>query len=182
MQDYKIPLETEQRKSIDFYTKQFTTTFEKLAKLPDSKNNVSMPIVANISRSVARTLISMQDLRTFDNEQKQFDFEIAQIFANTLIIFYILEGHHSFTEIAEIYNRLLDYIALLQPKQLPPGCIPDKPSKLEYMVAPDRLEKILPYYAVGNYSTFFHPDFAKQIVKESSPPDLSIEAYSKYFK
>lgn len=157
MQYYKIPFEKHARKPLDVYAKQYETTFEKLVKTVDSKH--LLPIVANISRSTARTLITLQDLGAFRNEKYEFDFEIAQIFANIVMTFYVWGGHHSFTEVAEIYNRLLDYIVIQDPRQLPKNLISHHPSQKPYMEDDNVPEKLLPYYHIGNYSLILHSSF-----------------------
>lgn len=173
MQFYHIRLLKSERDSLDKYAKRYETTFEKLAKLADPLRETSLPLVANISRSTARTLISLLALSAFG--EKQFDLDAAQQFANCAMSFYVWGGHHSITEVGEIYNRLLDYIALVHPEQLPIGTFPAQPSVDQpYYGACDQVEKKLPYYLFGDYLSFIHKDYVDRVKIDAPEVDVSI--------
>ncbi len=129
MQFYKIPLAKAERQSLAFYVNCYETSFEKLAR------KFNLPLVANLSNSTARTLITLQDLHAFEDDGI-FNIELAHQLAKCLIAFYVYEGHHSFSEVAEIFNRLLDYVALNMPDKLS--------------------AKALPYYVAGDYDGFIN--------------------------
>jgi hypothetical protein len=170
MQYYKIPLQKESRQPLNSYSKKYETTFEKQAR--DSKKNIQLPLVANISRSTARTLITLQDLLAFQNNNERVDLETAQIFANCIMSFYVWGGHHSFTEVGEIYNRWLDYNVLKDPSFF---------NDLDGTNDKFYLEKKLPYYVFGDYSSFLHRDYAASLCHEGEADKLDTSLKSVKF-
>lgn len=151
MEYYRIPLDKNSREPVQFYAKKWETFFEKLSKNPETQ--VSLPLIASVSRSTARVLVTLQDLQTFTRADQTFDFDKAQIAANCMMAFLVHAGHHSITEVAEVYNRLLDYIAITQL---------DKNGPDEKIV-----EEKMPYYHIGNYHSFFQKTFADEIISSA---------------
>jgi len=147
---YQIPLDSNDRENIEVYAKKWETFFEKLV-------NHSFPLIASVSWATTRVLVSLQDLKAFDNKDGQFDFDKAQRIANCLMGFLVRGSHHSTVEVAEMYNRLLDYIAITY---LEKNKQPILPVSLK-----ERVEEKLPYfrYDNSNYHHFFHRDYAEKI-------------------
>jgi len=69
-----------------------------------------------------------------------FDFDLTQMITNCLMAFLVHAGHHSVVEVAECYNRLLDYIAIDHLEQKGPS--------------PTMVESLLPYFRIGSYHSF----------------------------
>jgi len=176
MQYYKIPLLKNEREPLENYVNRYKTTFEKLATLP---NKSMLPLIANISRSTARTLIVLQDIEAFLTNDGLFNLALAQFITNGCAGFYIWGGNHSFTEVAEIYNRLLDYIAIQHPEQLQLD-LPPVSETTNYVEVQDITEKKLPYYRVGDYQSFLLPSYTEKLA-ETNDKNTSESYYEKRF-
>ncbi len=152
---YKIPLIKSERKPIESYANKWETFFEKLIKNPESKE--SLPLIASVSRATARVMVTLQDLEAFNKLDGSFDFDKAQIFANCMMGFIVHAGHHSTVEVAEVYNRLLDYVAIEHLGKTGP--------------TPEMTEAKMPYYHVGNHLSFFNKSYVNHLKEEE--PKLS---------
>lgn len=150
---YKIPLNKNEREPLEIYAKKWETCFEKLIK-EDPKTQTSLPLVASVSRATARVIVTLQDLGAFNKSDGSFDFDKAQIVANCIMGFIVHAGHHSTVEVAEVYNRLLDYVAI------------DNLEKTG--TTPEMVETKMPYYHVGNYHSFFNKPYADKIIEAES--------------
>jgi hypothetical protein len=151
MRYYKIPLDKKGRGSIEEHAKRLKTWFEKLAIDPSTK--MTFPLVASVSRSMTRLLVSLHDIRAFYKNDGAFDFDTSQVFSNCIMAYLVHAGHHSMLEVAEVYNRLCDLVAI---------------DMLENTSGKKVTEKDLPYYHIGDYSTLFHNRYKKNIL--SSQP------------
>ena len=157
MRYYKIPLDPSSRQDIAYYAERFKTSFQKLAG--------NLPLVASVSGSSARAIIALQDSRCFNTNQR-FDLDKAQIFSDCFMAFYVRCGHHSLSEVAEVYNRLLDYVAIELPSQLPSSMQVSNCYDKSYMLDPDVMERKLPYYVYGDYASFFHLSYREAMMME----------------
>jgi hypothetical protein len=146
---YGIPLNKDDRDLAETYAKHHTPWFQKLAREKDSLE--PLPLIASASQSTSRSLITLLHLGAFHKIDATFDLEKAQLYANCLMGYYVFCGHHSFLEVMEIWNRLLDYVAIYHPEQLPAGIFPD--------------EQSLPYGRIGDYRYFLHVDYADRLLK-----------------
>lgn len=155
---YKIPLNKSEREPIEVYAKKWKTCFEKSIKDPLTK--ISSPLIASVSGATARVLVTLQDLGIFNKSDGSFDFDKAQIIANCLMGFIVHAGHHATVEVAEPYNRLLDYVAI---NNLEKSC-----SK------PVMIEKNMPYYHTGNYYSFFNRAYADKIIDFELDPNANL--------
>lgn len=140
------------------------TWFEKLAN-QSHLEKPSLPLVASASNSTARIFIMANGINLFQKENGLFDLDKAQIFANCVMAYLVYCGHHSFFEVAEIWNRQLDFVAIEHPEQLPENIIPSTPSMKPYMHEPEIIERKLPYAEAGSYSRFLHPSYAKSVIQ-----------------
>lgn len=157
---YKIPLKKSEREPINVYAKKLETFFEKLIKKPQTQ--APLPLIAGVSGSTAKVLVTLQDLGAFNKFDGSFDFEKAQIIANCLMGFLVHAGHHSTVEVAEVYNRLLDYIAIDNLEKNGP--------------LPELVETKMPYYHVGNYHSFFNKSYADKIIGPEQNYDLQFKS------
>jgi hypothetical protein len=150
-----IPVEHRQR-----------TWFEQLA---DQRRlgKPGLPLIASPSNATAKSLIMAHGMGLFLKQQELFDLDKAQIFANCLMAYLVYCGHHSVFEIMEIWNRLLDFLAIEHPEQLPSGIIPSEATTLPYMHETNAVERKLPYAVVGNYSNFLHPMYANDVLQQA---------------
>lgn len=92
---------------LDFYSFS-PTMIEKIAFR--NKPN-PLPLIASVSSTLSRTLITLTHFGVF-GPQENFDFSRALIVNNAMVASLVRYGHHSFIEIIEIYNRLLDFIGI----------------------------------------------------------------------
>ncbi len=163
MNYYKIPLDPKARKNINHYATRFETSLEKQASI---FKTAPLPIVAGISGTMARALVMLQDLETFQNENNEFDFMKAQIICNCLTAGLIHGGHHSLIECAEIYNRLLDFIAIknLQEnkKNIADAESADSQS-IPYIELTNSVERTWPYYVIGNPLSFIFSGYRENV-------------------
>lgn len=74
----------------------------------------SQLLIASLSGTAARVLITLHHLGGFYNSKGFFSFKKANIVSNCIMGLFIQAGHHSREEVAEIFNRLIDYIALFE--------------------------------------------------------------------
>jgi hypothetical protein len=70
-----------------------------------------LPLVATASGTTARTLIALQDMGVFSTAG-DFNQRTAQYISTLLCGTLVHGGHHSVLEVAEMYNRLIDYHAV----------------------------------------------------------------------
>lgn len=163
---YDIPLNKNERHPIEIYANRHTPWFQKLAKEKDSTE--SLPLIASASSSTSRSLITLLHLGAFQQTNNAFDLNKAQIYANCLMGYYVFCGHHSFLEVMEIWNRVLDYVAIYHPEQLPSDIF----HKKSFDDKPDTncplIEELLPYGRIGDYQHFLHADYADRILKNAS--------------
>lgn len=138
------------------------TWFEKLAN-QDAIGKPPLPLIASPSNATAKVFMMSQGMRLF-LQYGQFNLDKAQIFANCVMAYLVYSGHHSFLEVAEIWNRQLDFVAIEHPEQLPGGVIPSEPTDALYMEDADVPERKLPYAVVGNYSHFLHSSYRDKVI------------------
>lgn len=106
---YHIPLNPDERPE-DFKKLPIPKpSIQKLSSLDPQKE--PLPLIATVSGTSARTLITLHDIQAFMKDGK-FNKDSAQYLSMILCGFMIHAGHHSLLEVAEIYNRLLDCQAL----------------------------------------------------------------------
>lgn len=140
--------------------------FEKLA---DQKtiNKPSLPLIASPSNAAAKNFIMANGLGLFKKDNDLFDLDKAQIFANCVMAYLVYCGHHSFLEVAEIWNRQLDYLAIEHRQQLPVESIKDiNATNVPYMQNPDAIERKLPYAKIGDYVSFLHHSYADTVIQQ----------------
>lgn len=145
--------------------------FEKLATEKESTSGKPLPLIAGLSSSSARLLITLLHLNAFDKNDKSFDLDKAQIISNCLMGYFVFCGHHSFVEVIEIWNRLLDYTAIYHSDKLPKNIfsvIHSANSQTNDFI----VEQTLPYARIGDYHSFLHESYANSLVQK-------MEAYSK---
>ena len=70
------------------------------------------PLLAGESASAGRTLAALYLLGAFHTEKGLFTFDRERMISNCVMAGLIHGGHHSFIELAEPHNRLLDAIAI----------------------------------------------------------------------
>jgi hypothetical protein len=172
MQYYKIPLDKSSRAELAHYARRQKTSFEKLANM-SCDSATTLPLLASVSGSTARTIVMLQDIGAFNDADGLFDFNKAQVLLNCCMGFYIQCGHHSFLEVAEIYNRLIDYIALERQDLLPQHIFP-APSDSTYMTTIDAPERKLPYFHIGNYNSFLHPSYRSHILNNMDKNNMEM--------
>ena len=147
--------------------------FQKLAREKESLQ--PLPLIASVSFSASRSLITLLHLGAFNqSDGKKFDLEKAQIYANCLMSYYVFCGHHSFLEVMEVWNRVLDYVAIYHPEQLPAEIFPKMPSEQPY-INQIKIEDRLPYGHVGNYKHFLNVNYADTILKSAESGLLNQE-------
>ena len=135
--------------------------FQKLAREKESFQ--PLPLIASVSFSASRSLITLLHLGAFNqSDAEKFDLKKVQIYANCLMGYYVFCGHHSVVEVMEVWNRVLDYVAIYHPEQLPSEIFPKTPSEQPYGNQ-ITVEELLPYGHVGNYKHFLHKDYAEHI-------------------
>jgi hypothetical protein len=138
------------------------TWFEKLAD-QQALGKSSLPLIASPSNASAKVFMMSQGMGLF-LEDDQFNLDKAQIFANCVMAYLVYCGHHSFLEVAEIWNRQLDFVAIELQKQLPAGTFPQNPQNVRYIDDAQAPEKKLPYAVVGNYSQFLHSSYRDVVI------------------
>lgn len=104
MRYYNIPLERSERASIEVYAKKWQTYFEKLAIEP--LTGEQFPLVAGLSRSTVRVLVSLQDMNAFSTPSGEINYGNIQILTNCIMAFMVHASHHSTIEVAEVYAHL----------------------------------------------------------------------------
>lgn len=142
------------------------TWFEQLAD-QSRDGKPPLPLIASPSNATAKSLIMAHGMGLFLKSNNLFDLDKAQIFANCLMAYLVYCGHHSVLEIMEIWNRLLDFLAIEHPEQLPSGIIPSEATTLPYMSETNAVKRKLPYAVVGNYSNFLHPMYADEVIQRA---------------
>lgn len=160
---YDIPLDKTKRESTAYYAKRYQPWFEKLAK---NELGDALPLVASPSSSTARLFITLLHLNLFDNSDGTFNLDKAQIVANCTMAYFLFCGHHSFLEVIEIWNRMLDYIAIYQAHKLPASIFTATHSENHYINHPNP-ERALPYARINNYKSFFHRSYADRIMEHA---------------
>jgi hypothetical protein len=160
---YKIPIDRASRQPLALYA--YETTFQKLTKITDPEKKTTLHTTASVSGTTARVMITLLDIGAFNKDDGSYDLDKAQILANCIMGFYIKLGHHSYIEIAESYNRLLDYLAIEHPEKLNKFFTmkPDT-QNMKYNKRDDIPEKKLPYYVIGDYMSFIHQSYAQRII------------------
>ncbi|RDI42722.1 hypothetical protein AQULUS_11620 [Aquicella lusitana] len=166
MQFYGIPLLPHARQPLSEYAARYQTAIEKLAKMDPLNQHTTLPLIASVSGSTARPMITLLDVSALITG-KGFDFDKAQILANCIMGFFLQAGHHSYLEVAEVYNRVLDYVAIEHPELLPKWMMPALPSAGPYGKSQDMVEKKMPYYVIGDYRSFLHPSYADEVLEKA---------------
>lgn len=128
---------------------------------------LGLPLIASPSNATAKNFIMADGLGLFTSKDKFFEFDKAHIFANCFMAYLVYSGHHSICEVAEMWNRFLDFIAIEKPDQLPKGIILKSLSSLPYIKDPEAVELKMPYAKVGDYSSFLHPWYAKTVIESA---------------
>lgn len=139
------------------------TWFEKMAD-QSAIGKQPLPLIASPSNAAAKTLIMVLEMWLFLDHNNKMDLNKAQIFANCVMAYLVYSGHHSFLEVAEIWNRLLDCIAIKLPELLPEGTFTQAPTELRYIDAPGIPEKKLPYAVIGEPSSFLSPLYRSEVM------------------
>lgn len=180
---YGIPEKKEDRQDLAVYAKRYKTTFEKLAEVVTPPQ----PLIAGFSSTTARILITAQDIGALAKVDGTIDLDKAQILANCVMGMLIYAGHHSYLEVAECYNRFVDFAVLAHPEQFP--ALREQPTgreehkeskKTKYMDQPGKPEQMLPYYAIGNYGSFLHPKYRDAVL--ASVPKYKFAQTAKFFR
>jgi hypothetical protein len=132
-----------------------------LASVPE----FPIPLVASTSSTIARLMITLLYFGFF-NQNGTFNFDKVKIVANCFSAFLIYEGHHSFIEVAEIYNRVLDAIAILALN------MDDKSTSQNTIVHQ------FPCIGKLNYPAFFHTSYKEKVQfrAERNPARSILEA------
>ncbi|GEM_PF-3735319 len=160
---YGIPLNKADRESSSVYAKRHMPWFKKLSK---ENGTDSLPLIASTSSSTARLLITLLHLDLFNKPDESFDLDKAQIVANCLMGYFVFCGHHSFLEVIEIWNRLLDYMAIYHADKLPKHIFTANSSHKLYIEAP-LVERALPYARIGDYRSFLHTQYERIILERA---------------
>ena len=153
--------------------------FEQLAD--QSKiNKPKLPLIATASNAAAKNFMMAHGMELFKQEDGLFNFKSAQIFANCFMAYLVYCGHHSFLEVIEIWNRQLDYLVIEKPEQLSKNLTHMEHSDKPYMEEEAALERKLPYAIIGDYESFLHSSYAKQVIQRAEKQveaglDLSFE-------
>lgn len=142
------------------------TWFEKLAD-QRTIGKLPLPLIASPSNSAAKTFVMSQGMNLF-LEAGQCNLGKAQIFANCVMAYLVYSGHHSFLEVAEIWNRLLDFLVIERLEQLPRDMISIELTDRPYSENPDIPEKKLPYAIIGSYSQFLHPNYRDTVIAKTN--------------
>jgi len=169
LQYYKIPLSAKDQGPPSSYAKRYQPWFEKLSKIQGK----SLPLIASVSQSTARLLITLLDINAFTKADGNFDFDKAQLLTNCLMGYFVYCGHHSVTEVMEVWNRLVDYIAIKQPQQI--SITTDSKEKLSALYIKEALaEQKLPYGKIGDCYSILHKSCLDEI-KQSSTFQMKIK-------
>lgn len=156
---YDIPLKKEDREPLHTYAKRHTPWFQKLAA--DNQSYSSLPMIASPSLSSARSLVTLLHLGAFNTKKLDIDLRRAQIFANCLMGYFVYCGHHSELEVKEIWNRLVDYVAINHFEKI---------LRQSFNTLSDWHsinEEILPYGKIGDYESFLFSGYAERLVKDA---------------
>lgn len=126
---------------VDKLARANQTWIEKIA------NQVKAPLIAGISGSTGRLLLSLIHFKSIQANKTSID--ELQMLANCVAAHMVFQGHHSFDEVHEASKRAID--ALLITNTL------DKEEALKLISDP--------FYKVG--ATFLHPSYADKILRDS---------------
>ncbi|MHB1949164.1 MAG: hypothetical protein ACYCQI_13740 [Gammaproteobacteria bacterium] len=136
---------------------------------------VGVPMIAATSGSLARPVITLMMHEGFYSAGK-IDFDKLQIFSNVIAGFFAHAGHHSITEVAETYNKTLDFILRHEKENLPKEIIKiiadiaaqEQSGELSSLLAAEQLViRINRHYQYGDYETFLHDRYRDSIVSEA---------------
>jgi hypothetical protein len=154
---------------IDFKSlaKKLFSQYEKFSIMTD------LPMLATTSGSTARPIIALLMKDAFYTENK-IDLDKLQVLSNCLAGFMVHAGHHSISEVAEIYNKAIDYMLIHDSQNIPDTMI-------EIMIKVEEKEKsgeltsdkalawftkeIGYYYVYGNYETFLNSNYRKKVME-----------------
>jgi hypothetical protein len=150
MNFYKIPLETSERKVLPK-----PTSLEQQSVLATGSSD-PLPLVAGVSNTLARTLLTLYDLNVFKCGAK-IDFEKSLMISNCLSATLIYLGHHSFLEVAEVYNRLLDCIGIISLESKEPA------------IASETIHWQWPCLQIGKdgYGLFYHSSYSTTVLNNA---------------
>ena len=131
------------------------TWFEKLVR--------DLPLIAGPSNAAAKVFIMAQSMGLFlrkdESEQLQLDLGGMQIFANCVMAYLVFCGHHSFLEVIETWNRLLDFLLIEHPELFPRSIFPEKPETAAVGAVEEKL-----HAKIGNYSEFLHFSYRERMM------------------
>jgi hypothetical protein len=169
--------ETEAKEAINFklLANKVAPQSEKLSR------DAGVPMIAATSGSLARPVIALMMHDGFYSAGK-IDFDKLQIFSNVIAGFFAHAGHHSITEVAETYNKALDFMLRNDKENLPKEIIEiiediaaqEQCGELSSAEAAEQLiMRINRHYQYGDYETFLHDRYRDSIVSEAVTMKLS---------
>jgi hypothetical protein len=103
LKEFKVPLKAKDRNSLDTYSRK--SLIENLA------DSSVLPLIATSSGTEGRALITLYDLGAFGKDN-EFDPNKALLITNCIFSVLQYGGHHSYVELVEPYNRLLDAVGI----------------------------------------------------------------------
>lgn len=124
------------------------SSIERLAKTSSPASG----LIAGVSTSESRTLIALYDLGVFGKDE-QFDFDKERIISNCLQACLMHGGHHTFLELAEPHNRLLDAIAI---DALEKG-------KMKIVARCEQEQVPVTDLSLEDYPRIFHADYRERV-------------------
>lgn len=167
-------------KEIDFkfLASKVTPQSEKLSRA------AGVPMIAATSGSLARPMITLMMHDGFYTAGK-IDFDKLQIFANVIAGFFAHAGHHSITEVAETYNKALDFMLRHNKEDLPKEILEimtdiaaQEKSGVSSALANEQLIiRMNRHYQYGDYETFLHDRYRDSIVSEAVTMKLGQKEY-----
>lgn len=155
MDEYKIPYAKD--RDLDKFVRKHLSTFEKLRRVAEDVSHAPVPLIASTSGTTARAFITLHHLGSFLQEDGSIHFNKIQSLSNFFMACLIHGGHHSYIEVAEIYNRFIDYIAIVENDKLP--------MSMRCNSEEEMLEEKLPYYKLGDYRSFLKSEYADLVIK-----------------
>ncbi len=128
------------------------TWFEALTTRPDG---TTVPRIAGPSTATAHVMITLLALNYF-NQNQHFDLEKAKILANAMMGGLTYAGDRAVSEIGEVLNRVIDYVAIELRHQLS-----------DTFFQHETPEEALPYHHIGSYQTFLDPSLAEAVLPKA---------------
>lgn len=124
------------------------STIERLAQT----SSPSSGLIAGVSTTESRTLIALYDLDVFGKDE-QFDFDKERMISNCLMASLMHGGHHSFLELTEPHNRLLDVVAI---EALEKG-------KMKIVARCQQEQVAVVDLSIDDYPQIFHADYREAV-------------------